>query len=58
MSLSLVNTESQIQVKKFLKMKTNLEMNVKFVEIINYVINIILKSVMRHDEKRKLIKNS
>ena len=33
-------------------------MNVKFVEIINYVINIILKSVMRHDEKRKLIKNS
>ena len=31
-------------------------MNVKFVEIINHVINIILKSVMRHEEKRKLIK--
>ena len=33
-------------------------MNVKFVEIINYVINIILKSVMRHEEKRKLMKTS
>ena len=32
-------------------------MNVKFVEIINHFINILLKSVMRHEEKRKLIKN-